>query len=125
NFAAGPRTGRPRAAIAPGKIAPGFMSVPDYSSWPKAELHLHLDGSVRPRTVLELALQDGVPLPSSDLQLLRASLVAPDDCPSLVAYIGYFDLPIVVMQTADALKRVTRELFQDLGRDGVRYAKVR
>ena len=97
----------------------------DFHQWPKAELHLHLDGSVRPRTVLELALKDGVPLPSSDLQLLRASLVAPDDCPSLVAYIRYFELPIAVMQTADALERVTRELCQDLARDGVRYAEIR
>ena len=101
------------------------MSAPNYAAWPKAELHLHLDGSVRPRTVLELAQKDGVPLPSSDLQLLRASLVAPDDCPSLVAYIRYFELPIAVMQTADALERVTRELCQDLGRDGVRYAEIR
>lgn len=101
------------------------MKTPDFKSWPKAEVHLHLDGSVRPQTVLELALSNGVPLPSTDPHLLRASLVAPDDCPSLVAYIRYFELPIAVMQTAEALERVTRELGEDLARDGVRYAEIR
>ena len=99
--------------------------APDYAAWPKAELHLHLDGSVRPATVLELALATGIPVPSPDLQLLRASLVAPDDCPSLVAFIRYFELPIAVMQTAEALERVTRELCEDLAHDGVRYAEIR
>jgi adenosine deaminase len=92
---------------------------------PKAELHLHLDGSVRPTTVLELALQDGVPLPSRDLHALRRALEAPDDCPSLAAYIAYFELPIAVMQTAPALERVTLELCHDLMQDGVRYAEIR
>ena len=99
--------------------------APDFAAWPKAELHLHLDGSVRPATVLELALAGGIPVPSTDLRLLRASLVAPDDCPSLAAYIRYFELPIAVMQTAEALERVTRELCEDLARDGVRYAEIR
>jgi adenosine deaminase len=97
----------------------------NFESWPKAELHLHLDGSVRPKTVLELALRNGVPLPSGDLRLLQASLVAPDDCPSLRAYIRYFELPIAVMQTEEALERITSELCQDVAADGVRYAEIR
>ncbi|HYM50616.1 MAG TPA: adenosine deaminase [Candidatus Limnocylindrales bacterium] len=96
-----------------------------FTAWPKAELHLHLDGSVRPSTVLELATRDGVPLPTRDLEQLHAWLSAPDDCPSLRAYIHYFELPIAVMQTADALERVTRELGEDLAKDGVRYAEIR
>jgi adenosine deaminase len=96
-----------------------------FAAMPKAELHLHLDGSVRPKTVLELALQDGVPLPSSDLNKLEAHLEASDDCSSLVEYITYFELPIAVMQTVEALQRVTYELCQDLAKDGVRYAEIR
>jgi adenosine deaminase len=92
---------------------------------PKAELHLHLDGSVRPATVLDLARKDGVPLPTTDLSRLRARLEASDDTPSLAAYIAYFELPIAVMQTAPALERVTFELCQDLRADGVRYAEIR
>ena len=76
-------------------------------------------------TVLELALQDGVPLPSRDLPELRRALEAPDDCPSLAAYIKYFELPIAVMQTEPALERVTLELCHDLMQDGVRYAEIR
>ena len=96
-----------------------------FTSMPKAELHLNLDGSVRPKTVLELALQDGVPLPSADLKRLEAHLEASDDCSSLVEYITFFELPIAVMQTVEALQRVTFELCQDLAKDGVRYAEIR
>lgn len=92
---------------------------------PKAELHLHLDGSVRPATLLELAIEHGVPLPTGDLQRLRPYLEATDATPSLAAYIAYFDLPIAVMQTAAAMERVTYELCQDLAADGVRYAEIR
>jgi adenosine deaminase len=92
---------------------------------PKAELHLHLDGSVRPATVLDLARKDGVPLPADDLPQLRRYLEASDDTPSLAAYIALFELPIAVMQTAPALERVIRELCQDLASDGVRYAEIR
>lgn len=92
---------------------------------PKAELHLHLDGSVRPATVLDLAVKEDVPLPTTDLDGLRARLEATDDTPSLAAYIEYFQLPIAVMQTVPALERVTYELCQDLAKDGVRYAEIR
>jgi adenosine deaminase len=96
-----------------------------FARLPKAELHLHLDGSVRPQTVLELARVEGVRLPSEDLESLTPLLEAPNNCPSLAAYISYFELPIRVMQTADALERVTRELCEDLGDDNVRYAEMR
>ena len=97
----------------------------DFRSLPKAELHLHLDGSVRPATVLELAQEAGVPLPAETLEGLTRYLEAPDDCPSLRAYIEYFKLPIAVMQTVPALERVTVELCEDLRADGVRYAEIR
>jgi len=92
---------------------------------PKAELHLHLDGSVRPQTVLELAKQDGVPLPTDDPEKLRDFLEANDNTASLVEYIGYFELPIAVLQTVPALERATYELCEDLAKDHVRYAEIR
>jgi adenosine deaminase len=92
---------------------------------PKAELHLHLDGSVRPQTVLELAKQDGVPLPTEDLEKLRDFLEANDNTASLVEYISYFELPIAVLQTTPALERATYELCEDLAKDNVRYAEIR
>lgn len=92
---------------------------------PKAELHLHLDGSVRPETVLELAKENHVPLPSEDLTKLERFLEADDGTRSLVEYISFFELPIAVMQTVPALERTTYELCLDLARDGVRYAEIR
>ena len=92
---------------------------------PKAELHLHLDGSVRPQTVLELAKQNGVPIPSEDPDKLRDFLEANDNTASLVEYITYFELPIAVLQTVPALERATYELCEDVARDNVRYVEIR
>jgi adenosine deaminase len=96
-----------------------------FQAIPKAELHLHLDGSVRPKTVLELATQGGVPLPTEDVAKLRDFLEATDGTASLVEYIAYFELPIAVLQTVPALERATYELCEDLHKDNVRYAEIR
>ena len=92
---------------------------------PKAELHLHLDGSVRPQTVLELAKENGVPLPTEDVAKLPDFLEANDNTASLVEYITFFELPIAVLQTVPALERATYELCEDLKHDNVRYAEIR
>jgi adenosine deaminase len=89
---------------------------------PKAELHQHLDGSVRPETAVELAAALGMPL---ELDEARRRLVAPEHGASQSELLRYFDLPIALLQTAEALERVTSELVEDLMRDGVRYAEVR
>src|SRR3984893_6837233 len=96
-----------------------------FQAIPKAELHLHLDGSVRPKTVLELANQEGVPLPTQDVGKLTDFLEATDSTASLVEYIAYFELPIAVLQTVPALERATYELCEDLKNDNVRYAEIR
>src|SRR3989442_541057 len=96
-----------------------------FQAIPKAELHLHLDGSVRPKTVLELAAQAGVPVPTQDLERLTDYLEATDSTASLVEYITYFELPIEVLQTGGALERATYELCEDLKNDNVRYAEIR
>src|SRR5260370_20110413 len=96
-----------------------------FQALPTAELHLHLDGSVRPRTVLELARQGGVPLPTQDLERLSDFLEATDSTASLIEYIGYFELPIAVLQSVPALERATYELCEDLSNDNVRYAEIR
>src|SRR2546421_10844639 len=96
-----------------------------FQAIPKAELHLHLDGSVRPRTVLELAKENGVPLPTDDPAKLPDFLEANDNTASLVEYITFFELPIAVLQTVPALERATYELCEDLAKDNVRYAEIR
>ena len=91
---------------------------------PKAELHLHLDGSVRPATALALARERGIDLgPSVDVA--RARLVAPMPCPDQARLLDAFDLPIAILQDAESLARVTEELVADIAADGTRYAEIR
>jgi adenosine deaminase len=89
---------------------------------PKAELHQHLDGSVRPETAVELAADIGQAL---DLEGARRRMIGPERCADQAELLTYFDLPIALLQTADALRRVTEELVDDLAADGIRYAEVR
>lgn len=95
------------------------LSGLDFGSWRKAELHCHLDGAVRPATAAQLAAQQGLDLGRP----LR--LVAPDDCPSQAAFLTYFDDPLTVLQTAEALERVAYELCVDKAADNVDYLEVR
>ncbi|WP_020672881.1 adenosine deaminase [Amycolatopsis nigrescens] len=87
----------------------------------RCELHCHLDGSVRPGTIAELAAAQGIPL----TRPVEESVVAPPVCASLPEYIGYFALTIAVLQTPDALHRAARELVHDWHRDGIGYGEVR
>jgi len=89
---------------------------------PKAELHQHLDGSLRPETAVELASAMGTSLTLDDA---RARMVGPAHCRDQAELLGFFDLPITLLQTASALERVAAELVDDLASDGIRYAEVR
>ena len=91
---------------------------------PKAELHCHLDGSVRPSTLLELARHSDLVLPRDDAKALRAFMRVADGS-TLEAYLERFDVTLAVMQTADALDRIAYELAEDAAADGVRYIEVR
>jgi adenosine deaminase len=91
---------------------------------PKAELHLHLDGSLRVGTALELARSRGVDAPTSWRGMFDA-LVAPMPCRDQAELLRAFDLPIALMQDADALERITAELVETKAAEGVRYLEIR
>ena len=91
---------------------------------PKAELHLHLDGSVRVATALELARSRGVDAPTTWAGMFDA-LVAPMPCTDQAELLRAFDLPIALMQDAEALERITAELVESKAAEGVRYVEIR
>ncbi|XTZ17731.1 adenosine deaminase [Micromonospora echinospora] len=92
---------------------------------PKALLHDHLDGGLRPTTIIELAAEVGHGLPSTDPDELGRWFVEAADSGSLERYLETFAHTVAVMQTAPALARVARECALDLAADGVVYAEVR
>ena len=107
-------TDRPRADPINGLVA----------AMPKAELHLHLDGSLRIDTALELARTRGVDAPR-DRTGMAAALIAPMPCRDQAELLRAFDLPIALMQDAEALERITAELVEAKAADGVRYLEIR
>jgi adenosine deaminase len=91
---------------------------------PKAELHCHLDGSLRPETMLELGHELGKPMPTPDADSLR-EFMRVDDARHLEDYLERFAITLSVMQTEPALSRIAYELAEDAAADGVRYIEVR
>jgi adenosine deaminase len=97
----------------------------NFVALPEAVVHDHIDGGIRPLTLLALAAQAGYDrLPAFGEEGLAAWLHK-EDAPDLVAYLRAFEHTIAVLQSPDALRRVTRECVADLARDGVIYSEVR
>jgi adenosine deaminase len=95
-------------------------------SAPKVLLHDHLDGGLRPATVVELAAEQGYTgLPATDPGELAAWFVSAAPRRDLVRYLEGFVHTVAVMQTAESLERVAAECVEDLADDGIVYAEVR
>jgi adenosine deaminase len=97
----------------------------DIRSLPKISLHDHLDGGLRPQTLIELADEIGLELPASEEESLATWFSDQSNSGSLVEYLTTFDLTTAVMQTSAGLARVAREFVHDLSADGVIYGEVR
>src|SRR5690606_3536202 len=94
-------------------------------SLPKVSLHDHLDGALRPETIIELGEPLGLELPAGDADALAEWVAEQSDSGSLVEYLKTFDLTTAVMQSAEGLTRVAREFVEELVADGVIYGEVR
>ena len=92
---------------------------------PKTDLHVHLDGSLRLETIIDLARRERVELPTFEPAELRKVMNLGQNCGSLVEYLKAFDITLRVMQTEEALYRVAYELAEDAARENVRYMEVR
>ena len=92
---------------------------------PKVSLHDHLDGGLRPQTIIELADAIGMAVPASDAAALATWFAEKSDSGSLVEYLKTFDITTGVMQTHEGLARVAREFVLDLHADGVIYGEIR
>jgi len=92
---------------------------------PKVHLHDHLDGGLRPATIVELAAEQGVDLPASDPRELEEWFHRGANRGSLPLYLEGFAVTTAVMQTEESLRRVARERVEDLAADGVIYGEVR
>jgi adenosine deaminase len=103
------------------------LSLDQIRSWPKAELHLHLDGSLRPSTMIALAADQAKldQLPARTAKTLREAVRGIDQAGSLEAYLDWFDITLLLMQTREALSRIASELVEDAAAENVRYLEVR
>ncbi len=91
---------------------------------PKTDLHVHLDGSLRPSTLLELAWAEKIDLPFKSADEIQTHM-AEKACNDLPTYLKAFDLTLSVMQTQHALRRVAFELAEDAAMENVQYMEVR
>lgn len=92
---------------------------------PLAELHRHLDGSVRLETILDLGIRHNLPLPAFDLEGLRPHVQVTTPQPGVMAFIAKFHWMTAVMVDYDAVRRIARENVEDLKNEGLDYAELR
>ncbi|MEJ2634588.1 MAG: adenosine deaminase [Calditrichia bacterium] len=92
---------------------------------PKSDLHVHLDGSLRVNTLIELAKKQNVELPASNAEDLEKIVMSGKNCRNLGEYLQGFDITLSVMQEPEALFRIAYELAEDAAAENVWYMEVR
>ncbi|NMM62341.1 adenosine deaminase [Clostridium sp. P21] len=101
----------------------------DYSkmikNFPKVELHCHLDGSVRPQTIIDIAIKQNIAIPTTKLNEFEKYVKISSECNSLKEYLDKFELPIKVLQSKENIYRITSELLEDVSKDNIKYIEIR
>jgi adenosine deaminase len=92
---------------------------------PKTDLHVHLDGSLRVKTAVELAKAKDIPLPSNNEDEVKDFLSVKEQVENLKAYIDKFDFTLKLLQDVESLRRVAYELAEDASKENVTYMEVR
>ncbi len=93
--------------------------------YPKIDLHLHLDGSFRLETMWNLAQKQNVKMPADSLEGYRDFMIRCSDAQDVNDYLKMFDAPVAVMQNSEAITVITKELIEDLAKQGLAYAEIR
>src|SRR5262245_32530460 len=106
-------------------MASAALTLEFMEKLPKTDLHCHLDGSLRLRTILDLAEKQKVKLPARDEDGLKKLIYPGEECRSLEDYLKAFDITLAVLQTEESLYRAAYELGEDCARENVRYLEVR
>jgi adenosine deaminase len=101
------------------------LDIEALQAFPKVSLHDHLDGGLRPQTIIELAADAGHVLPADNADDLGRWFSESADSGSLERYLATFTQTLAVMQTAPSLRRVAAEFVEDLAADGVIYGEAR
>jgi adenosine deaminase len=102
------------------------MSIQEFiQKLPKTDLHCHLDGSMRPETILEIAREENLQLSELSIEQLKKMLVCGERVTSLPVFLKAFDITCSVMQTEKAIERITFELLEDAAAENVRYLEMR
>lgn len=101
------------------------LTLANIRELPKTDLHVHLDGSLRLTTMLELAEDQGVSLPADSPEGLAKALHCGENTGSLTEYLKAFETTLLVLQSEDALYRAAYELGEDASEENVRYMEVR
>lgn len=92
---------------------------------PKVDLHYHLDGGMRPQSIIDIAREENIDLPTYDLNEIEPYLSVTDDCPSLVEYLKKFDLPLKCLQLKNSQQRAAIEAVEDASAENVKYIEIR
>ena len=97
----------------------------NYEKYAIADIHLHLDGSLSPKAVIDVAKKENIELPTYDEKELVNYLQAPEKCESLNELLKRFELPNLVLQSKYGLRYCTLDLLKRISDDGVKYAEIR